>query len=432
LRLFDDFGEGHFELQGFWPTPRQRSAAYVSQRGRQLNIPAVSPTKIYSLTSIRFFAAALVLFHHSIPTFLPAVAKMDSTQMLQGSLNRGLLSFTTSVSFFFLLSGYVLGRMYLCKNNAVDIRSFWAARFARIYPMYFVMLVIDSQQLLRGELQAHGLMSALFKTSKIFVANALMMQAWDTSRLLRINVPSWSLSAEIFFYLCFPVLGGWLWKLRGKGLWMTALGIYVGGQTLVWIVRPHLAVQTLLSLPLLHLSTFAMGIVLARAQTLQELGRKGAEAPLRQVRLVLAGGVGGVLLSILMMPLFHVPGPYNNGLLTPAFAGIIWGLSAAKTSVSRWLCTGWLVALGNASYAIYLIHLPLQSLFVQFHWVGEWFYTLYLAVCLGLSVLSFYYFETPVRLRLLRWLHSRTVETMEVVTSVARASSPTSGGMRAS
>ena len=345
---------------------------------------------------------------------MPAVSKFGFAQESLGFMDRGLFSFTTSVSFFFLLSGYVLARVYLRKDDVIDTSSFWAARFARIYPLYFVVLTIDSQQLLGAEVQKHGLASGLVKTSKIFVANALMMQAWDTSRLLRLNVPTWSLSAEIFFYLCFPVLGGWLSKLHGKALWMTATGVYVGGQTLVWVVRPHLSIQTLLSLPLLHFSTFALGAMLARAQTLREQRRRGIEAPFWQVALALAGGVAGILLSILMMPLFHVPGPYNNGLLTPVFAMIIWGLSAAKTSVSRWMCTGWLVALGNASYALYLIHSPLLSLFRQFHWVGAWCYAIYLAVCLALSLLSFYYFETPVRLWLLHRFDSRRMETIGV------------------
>jgi len=38
---------------------------------------------------------------------------------------------------------------------------------------------------------------------------------------------------------------------------------------------------------------------------------------------------------------------------------------------------------------------------------------LYLGTCIGLSVVSFYYFETPARQWILRRLHTRTKETME-------------------
>jgi peptidoglycan/LPS O-acetylase OafA/YrhL len=374
--------------------------------------------KNYPLTSVRFVAALLVVFHHSARSFLPVFAKINMTRIPPGLIDRGLFSLTVSVSFFFLLSGYVLGFVYLRKGHAVNKRFFWAARFARIYPLYFVMLVLDSQQLLRVELQQHGMMAGLFKTAKVFVANVLMMQTWFTSRLLRINAPSWSLCAEVFFYLCFPVLGGWLWKLRGARLWMAAFVLYVGGQALVWVVRPHVGTEALLSSPPLHLSTFALGILLARWQTLQEEQRGGAP-PLWHVMVVLGFSVGGVLLSLWALPLFHVAGPYNHGLLAPVFAGLIWALSMRTTWLSRLLCARWLVVLGNASYALYLIHMPILLLFRQFNWVSEWLYALYLALCLGLSVLSFYYFETPVRLWLLERLHSRSLETMEAA-SVAQ------------
>jgi peptidoglycan/LPS O-acetylase OafA/YrhL len=378
-----------------------------------LSATAVQRTKkVYPLTSLRFFAALLVLFHHSVRDFLPVFAKIGVTRISPDFIDRGLFSLTAPVSFFFLLSGYVLGFMYLDTGHAVNKRKFLAARFARIYPLYFVMLVVDTQQLLRVELQRHGVMAGWFKTAKIFAANVLMMQTWFTSRLLRINAPSWSLCAEVFFYLCFPVLGDWLWKLRGTRLWMTAFALYVGGQALVWVVRPHAGTGALLASPPLHLSTFALGILVARWQTLEKERRGGAAAPLWQVIAVLGLSMGGVLLSLWALPLFHVAGPYNHGLLAPVFAGLIWAVSSRTTWLSRWLCAGWLVVLGNASYALYLIHMPILLLFRQFGWMSDWFYAPYLALCLGLSVLSFYYFETPVRVWLLE--RFRPVEIVEV------------------
>ena len=77
------------------------------------------------------------------------------------------------------------------------------------------------------------------------------------------------------------------------------------------------------------------------------------------------------------------------------------------TPLSRWLCSRWLVALGNASYALYLIHMPILSLFLQFHLVTHAFYLVYLSLCVGLSLLSFRFFETPARLWLLERFHAR-------------------------
>ncbi len=310
------------------------------------------PRNISPLTSLRFFAASLVLWHHSVRIFLPGFS------------------------------------------------------VRRLYPLYFVVLVLTMPKLLAAEVERHGMRIGLTKTAEIFAANIVMVQGWYASRLLRINVPTWSLCGEVFFYLCFPLLGVLLWQLRGPRLWMTALALYAGGQLLVWGMRPHLSLEMALSLPPLHLSTFALGILLARWQTLRNGRKNKAAVPAWQVNLVLALSVGGVLLSVPLIPFFGVPAPYNNGLLAPLFAGFIWALTATPTPLSRWLCGQWLVALGNSSYALYLIHTPILTLFLHFQWVTHRFYPLYLALCVGLSLLSFHYFETPARLWLLERFHA--------------------------
>jgi peptidoglycan/LPS O-acetylase OafA/YrhL len=365
--------------------------------------------KISPLTSVRFFAAFLVLWHHSVRVFLPVFGSGDAHSVPEDFSGIVSLAFPVSVSFFFLLSGYVLSFVYLRNGQAIDKSGFFAARFARLYPLYFVVLVLNMPKLLMSEVQQHGTKIGLTKTAEIFAANLVMVQGWYTSRLLRINVPTWSLCGEVFFYLCFPLLGVSLWKLRGTRLWMTALALYVGGQALVWAMRPHLSIEMALSLPPLHLSTFALGVLLARWQTLRNDRRD--KAPIRpwQVNLVLALLIGGVLFSVRLVPFFGVPAPYNNGLLAPIFAALIWTLTVIPTPLSRWLSGRWLVALGNSSYALYLIHTPILTLFLHFQWVAQMFYPVYVTVCVGLSLLSFHYFETPARLWLLEQFHAHSL-----------------------
>ena len=364
---------------------------------------------IYPLTSVRFFAASLVLFHHSVRIFLPVFSGRSVHGGPEDMAGTVALAFPVSASFFFFLSGYVLSFVYLHNVQFLDKANFFAARFARIYPLYFVVLVLDTPELLVPEVQRFGMKIGLTKTAVIFGANAVMLQEWKGSRLARINLPSWSLCVEAFFYVCFPLLGVLLWKLRGARLWMTALALYAGGQALVGGMRPHLSVQMVLTLPPLHLSTFALGILLARWQTLQQERKDKAQVQVWQVSTVLGLSAAGLLGSVLLVPFFGVPAPYNNGLLAPIFAGFVWALSVIPTSLSRWLCGRWLVALGNASYALYLIHMPILSVFLHFRWVSHAFYPVYLALCVGLSLLSFRYLETPARLWLLERFHTRLV-----------------------
>lgn len=369
--------------------------------------------KNYPLTSTRFFAAFLVVLQHSAPKFMTISEAIVPIRTPLNFVDRALFGFPLSVSFFFLLSGYVLGHVYLRGGRDVDKRRFFAARFARIYPLYFVMIVFDTRPLLLAEVRRYGIAAGLTKTAGVLAASLMMLQAWSPRHLLRIDVPSWSLCAEIFFYLCFPVLGVWIWRLDGARLRMTAAVCYIGGQALVWAVRPYIHLETLLTLPLFHLSTFALGIMLARWLTLKQEQWNGAETPLWQVNAVLVLAAAGVVLSILLLSRFHVASPYNDGLLAPVFACFIWALSVRPTVWSRWLSASWLVALGNASYSLYLIHYPVLTVFLEFHWIGKGFYVLYLVLVLSLSLLSFYYFETPVRLWLLERFHSRSMETTE-------------------
>jgi peptidoglycan/LPS O-acetylase OafA/YrhL len=369
---------------------------------------------IAPLTTLRFFAALFIVFYHSAESFLPIFSARTLSGVPRDLVSRVLLLFPSSVSFFFLLSGYVLSVVYLREGQAVDLRRFSAARFARLYPLYLVVMTLSVPELLLPEVRHYGTAIGLAKTAKIFAANMVMAQAWLPKRLLRIDSPSWSLCVEAFLYVCFPVLGVLLWKLRGVRLWVTALALYVGGQALVWGLRPHLSRQMILFLPPLHLSTFALGILLARWQALQRERNGRRPIQLWQVSMTLGLSTGGMVLSVLLLPLFPVVALYNDGLLAPVFAGFIWALSAMTTRLSLWLSGSWLVALGNASYALYLIHFPLLLLFLNFHWVSPVLYVLYLAVCVGLSLLSFYCFETPVRQWLLQRFHTRSLETMEV------------------
>lgn len=364
------------------------------------------PKKIYPLNAVRFFAALLVLFHHSERFFLPNAASGISPSANQDAIDFSL-GFRVSVSFFFVLSGYSLSLAYLRKEKPIDTRKFFAARFARIYPLYLLVLVLCTPVLLADKLQIHGMALGLVKTAAIFTPNAALLQAWYPAKLLLINRPSWSLCAEAFFYCCFPSLGTLLWKLRGRGLWISALALYVGGQALVWWMRPLIGSYTLTFFPLFHLSTFALGILVARWQSLRQERIDRTEVQAWQATLVLGLSVAGLLLSVPLGPLFHVDQPYDNGLLAPIFAGFIWSLSAASTPASRWLCGKWLVALGNGSFALYLIHLPIRNLFLHFGWVAPACYPIYVIVCVALSLVSFYYFETPVRQWLIKQFDER-------------------------
>ena len=117
--------------------------------------------------------------------------------------------------FFFLLSGYILSIVYLRHGKDVPAKTFYVARFARIYPLYLVSVLADVPFLIMGRLGKYGLTVAIERVMALLAVSTFMMQMW-LRPLTVVNIPSWSLAVETVFYVSFPLIGPWLWK-AGEG-----------------------------------------------------------------------------------------------------------------------------------------------------------------------------------------------------------------------
>jgi len=85
--------------------------------------------KLNALTGLRFFAAFAIVFHHSRGTFLPVDA-----------MSRWPLD--SAVSFFFVLSGFILTHVYPELPTRKHVTKFFLARFARLWPVHVLTLVL--------------------------------------------------------------------------------------------------------------------------------------------------------------------------------------------------------------------------------------------------------------------------------------------------
>lgn len=140
---------------------------------------------IKPLTSLRFFFAFFVLLSH-----LSFLENSKSYSLVYNYIfKEGFLG----VSFFFILSGFVLSLNY-AKITKADIKKFYLYRLARIYPVYLLTLLL-SVFIVQGSLykfiiQIFGIQS-FFPNQEIYFSY---------------NAPSWSISDEFFFYLLFPLV----------------------------------------------------------------------------------------------------------------------------------------------------------------------------------------------------------------------------------
>lgn len=156
--------------------------------------------KLPALTTLRFFAAAAIVFFH----FEGRCGVVQSIPHLDHA-----------VSFFFVLSGFILAYVYPSFQGWTDIKKFYVARIARIWPahMFFFLLVCL--------LASTGLILNIGNV-KSGILNVFLMQAWVPigKSYFSFNSPSWSISTEFFFYLCFPFIISnwsktWMWKVMG-------------------------------------------------------------------------------------------------------------------------------------------------------------------------------------------------------------------------
>ena len=170
-------------------------------------------------------------------------------------------------------------------------------------------------------------------------------------------MPGWSLSNEAFFYVCFPFVGVALSRsARLRSLILTGFCICLLGAVgplLLTVISPDPTSNLSHFLqynPLLNLPDFCAGIVLERIYRIL-LRQKPA---LRGYWLYVPAISSELLLLAFPKTLPHL----FDVLRLPLHCLIILGLALGTGPLARWLSVRQLVFLGNASYAIYIFHVP--------------------------------------------------------------------------
>jgi len=286
-------------------------------------------------------------------------------------------------------------------------RGFFAARVARIYPVYVFGLVVAAGPTLWEPEGVAGVMKVSPIT--IIASTLTLTQAWLPWGHFVWNGPSWSLSAEALFYLVFPFLCPFvsrfsLGKIRG-GLVVCALATQVIPLTYLTlhpdgnsIVDVPLWSDIVLFNPMAHLPIFLFGMLLGRLFLLRRFKR-----PLRNTdalaALVILFTIEALLLSN------YGPGlMVRDGLLIPIFGLLIYTLARGHGIIATLLSHPIFLLLGEASYALYILHWPLHAWLIKILGVSEQvadgsalFFWCYLALLIIVSILTLRLIEQPAR-----------------------------------
>lgn len=360
----------------------------------------VPQNQIAPLTSLRFIAAFWVLLFHTAPPTLRAAAPV--------LIELGYCS----VSFFFLLSGFVLALAYLGRPKPVDKCDFWMARFARIYPLFFITICADVPFLFAARLHKYATTMAAFKTVLTFFATAFMLKAWWPQRFMGLDDPNWSLSVEVFLYCIFPFVTGYLWRQTIACSLALLFVFYLAGGLLAGsAIEMNLDARVSLYNPLLHVAGFMQGILLAK---LYKACNKSSH---RQNRLRSFSGAMVVLSVALILLVARLQATlprafFHDGGFLPAFALIMLAFSSGSIWIDRAFGGRLLILLGEASYGLYLWHI------VLWHYCGHlieqrggWIsYIAYVVAAIVVSIFSFYSIERPAR----TWILSKYTDLRRI------------------
>lgn len=306
----------------------------------------MKPQSIPSLTGLRFIAALMVfLSHFPFP--------INST-----SIHTLCLSGYSGVTFFFVLSGFVIYYNHLNDFTVFKLRNSWnyfIARVARIYPLYLFIILLFW-------LKGGGIIN--------LTPYLLGIQAWskDLAIAWGIDAPAWSISVELFLYTLFPFLAYLVTKTKilsspikiisalitvSSIMFFLALYFQFSGKAALDWSNPSSAHRWLYIMPLTRSLDFMLGMIAASIY-LRYSGKLKLYNHLWSLLSYLS--LLAVLLIMSCSQVFYSAFSWDVVYAIPFFV-LILSLSLNNQSwLSKILAYSPMIALGEASYGFYLIH----------------------------------------------------------------------------
>jgi peptidoglycan/LPS O-acetylase OafA/YrhL len=305
-------------------------------------VPSAKTQQFPALTGLRFVLALWVILHHLTGKGMMLEPWMHSLPPGARALVRGGY---LAVGTFFVLSGFVLARSYSSTSwNRRSLVRYGIARVARVYPAYLLSLMIVLPFIYDWIFFTNR--AASDKAAQI--ANySFVLQGWMPKLSVFWNTPAWSLSCELFFYLCFPLA-------------ITCLGTRTWPRILLTIAACLALPALLIAIgvpqpwkPIHHMADFLLGIAAAGAYdwiVKYDVLRRGfwLYSP--------AALIGG---AVIAFPALVERWITVNGALRPLNAALLLGLALGGGLPARALSTRIAGFLGKASYSMYILHIPL-------------------------------------------------------------------------
>ncbi|MEO1967204.1 MAG: acyltransferase [Sphingomonadaceae bacterium] len=270
---------------------------------------------IKPLHGLRGIAALTVVFgHYGIVTSTPSLG----------------------VVLFFILSGFLIGKLYMERPfNTKEVSSYVVARFARIYPL-FALVVVGT-----------GVLNMVFPDAQVFYLEP--DQIVPHLLLFGSNMTIWTICAEFQFYLVFIAI--WWMQTKSRNVW--------------WIILPILFVSFAYGASLgagagrtdifSYLHVFSLGLIIS-------ILTRESHPKFDRVAAV------GLPIFVVAYATVYFAYPrlgfteraiYVHPLVLLICAGLLLtSLAAGENWVNRLLSLPPAIWLGEVSFGIYLLHRP--------------------------------------------------------------------------
>ncbi len=379
----------------------------------------VAKQKIPLLDACRLIAALIVVMVHYEIIFGHFV--------VYGALG------TTALSWFFVLSGFILSYTYPTLDTAAHFKRFYTHRVIRIYPVYFMAVVTSTlfvtvNYLNMGEAffaEVHRPFEIMYdlpqaKPESFWwlagLRHLTFTQSISSLETLNLvfNGPLWSLVLEVYFYLCFPLLL-FLLKSVDTKLKIAAAFVcaYVLQFALIQLFLPDVEQYDVMNLnttvytnPAIRGIEFVVGMLLFKAYRLRPQGGRHDAFRLTPVVMTTI-----VYLAVVWFSENYVPYQYSRFFVAlPVVTYLVYALATMNwhpASKAEKLC----VTFGGISYVLYCFHWPLMEMIQFVDLLPESFpfpvHLLMLTILLLLFSWMFYrYIETPIRKAMYRYTES--------------------------
>jgi peptidoglycan/LPS O-acetylase OafA/YrhL len=360
------------------------------------------PTNIPNLTPLRGIAALMVAVYH----FDGVIANFVSQQHTMLIQKCYLM-----VDLFFIMSGFIMlhvyGSTFTNMISKKDFLKFIGARFARIYPLHFFTLLLSV--VLFYALQEP---ESPMNNPLAIPTHLLLLHSFGIHSVFTWNVPSWSISAEWWAYMIFPLLVLFLGKYKNKGvILLSALSIILYFSILYFLPRVDPFVPTL---PVPHdlNVTYDYGYIRGIAGFIAGMITYICFQQ-KEIEKFFITDFASIFLILTTALLFHFG--VNDLLIVMCFIPLVLAIAANQKGIYKLFQFRPLQYLGDISYSIYLIHsmamffvtVPILtalgyifkgpgSLQIPF-FTGFWVCALYLLGIIVISSASYFLIERPCR-----------------------------------